>query len=653
MSLLQAGVRRDAREAGIVRRSVPVLLVALFALGGVRAALAGPATRLVIGVPAAATAGDALAFTVTALDAFDNVDTGYTGPIRLTSRDPAATLPADATLANGTGTFGAVFRTAGRQVISGAGSGLVTGASEPIAVAAAAVSHLRIDAPAADVAGTGVAVTVTAFDRFDNVATGYAGPLRFTSTDGRATLPADSTLTEGAGVFQVTLRTSGPQTLTGTDVDDSAVTGTSGAIAVSGAAASRLAVTAPGSATAGTEVPFTVTALDAFDNVATGYDGVVHFLSTDRASTLPAAVALVDGVGDFSATLATAGAQTLTAVDVVRGSMTGTSDTIVVSAAPAVRFRVDASAWVTAGMDFVFTVTALDRFENVVTGHDGVVRLRSSDDRGILPAESTLADGVGTFRATLRTAGAQVLTATAADRSVTGVSDPIVVSAAAAAGFSITLPALATAGVPFSFTVAALDPFDNVAAGYGGVVRITSSDEQAIVSPDGTLTAGVAVLTATFGTAGAQTLTVADADDLRLVQTGPPIAVSAAAATPFWIGVSAEPPAGGPSLVAALDELDGVARRYGGTGYVTSVDTPASPPAKTPSTQGPDVVQPAKGAEGSPSAPPDGSAGGGTPGRRDVFDPFPVGVPTLDTLAFALLGLLLVGAAVRRLRASR
>jgi len=87
-------------------------------------------------------------------------------------------------------------------------------------------------------------------------------------------------------------------------------------------------VTAPASATLGTAFSFTVTALDASNNVATSYSGTVHFTSSDAHATLPPDSPLTNGAGTFSATLMTSGKQTLTASDSVQSSIVGTSSSI-------------------------------------------------------------------------------------------------------------------------------------------------------------------------------------------------------------------------------------------------------------------------------------------------------------------------------------
>ncbi|MFZ3322691.1 MAG: hypothetical protein WA190_09980, partial [Usitatibacter sp.] len=294
----------------------------------------GPATYLSVTAPANATAGNAFNFVVTAFDVFNNIATGYGGTVHFTSSDATSVLPANSTLTNGVGTFSATLKTLGSQTITAADSvnAAITGTSNAIAVSAAAATHFSVSAPATATAGSAFNITVTALDQFNNTATGYVGTVHFTSSDGAAVLPANSTLTNGVGTFSSTLTTTGNQTITVTDSAASSITGTSNTTAVSAVAATHFTVSDPGTATAGSAFNFTVTALDQFNNTATGYIGTVHFTSSDGASMLPANSTLTNGVGTFSATLKTAGSQTITATDSVNAAITGTSNTTAVSA---------------------------------------------------------------------------------------------------------------------------------------------------------------------------------------------------------------------------------------------------------------------------------------------------------------------------------
>ena len=99
--------------------------------------------------------------------------------------------------------------------------------------------------------------------------TGYTDSVHFTSTDGQAVLPSDSTLTNGTGTFDVILKTAGSQTITVTDTTYSSISGTSAAIAVSPAAADHLVFSQqPTSTKVGAVIspPVTVSVFDHYNN---------------------------------------------------------------------------------------------------------------------------------------------------------------------------------------------------------------------------------------------------------------------------------------------------------------------------------------------------------------------------------------------------
>jgi sugar lactone lactonase YvrE len=82
---------------------------------------AGPVFRFAIAAPASAGAGKPISITVTAFDAYGNLETSYTGTITFTSSDPhPALLPPDYTYTpsdNGTANFGMAFYTPGQQTL--------------------------------------------------------------------------------------------------------------------------------------------------------------------------------------------------------------------------------------------------------------------------------------------------------------------------------------------------------------------------------------------------------------------------------------------------------------------------------------------------------------------------------------------------------
>jgi hypothetical protein len=197
--------------------------------------------------------------------------------------------------------------------------------------------HFSVSSPSAITAGTPFPFIVTAMDPGNNTITGYIGTVQFTSTDPQLVLFAPTaTLTNGAGIFAATLKTAGGQSIVATDSTTSSITGSSGTIAVSPAAATHFreiftlpsfpgVASGPTSfAVTGQALAMTVIAYDAFDNFVSGYNGTVAFSSSDSSATLPPATPLSGGQGVFSVTLATAGSQTIMASDgVIAGASSG------------------------------------------------------------------------------------------------------------------------------------------------------------------------------------------------------------------------------------------------------------------------------------------------------------------------------------------
>src|SRR5262249_16366090 len=221
------------------------------------------------------------------------------------------------------------------------------------------------------------------------------------------------------------------------------------------------------------------------------------------------------GSHTFTATLKTAGPQTITIQNLTGSSPTGTQS-ITVTPDAASSFTVSGFPATTAGVAHSFTVTALDAFRNVPTRYTGTVAVTSSDPIGNLPANYTFtaADaGVHTFTATLKRVGTQFLqVADTLTSGIIGAENGIVVSAAAVTHFAISGPTMVTQGVGFKITVSAVDDFGNVNAGYRGTVHLSSTD-----STGGTQNFtfsnndnGVHVFSYTFNRLGSQTLTIVD-----------------------------------------------------------------------------------------------------------------------------------------------
>lgn len=253
----------------------------------------------------------------------------------------------------------------------------------------------------------------------------------------------------------------------------------------------------PSPRTAGVAGTFTVTARDVNGNVDTAYTGTVHFTSSDPQAVLPADytfTAADQGVRTFSATLKTAGSQAIDATDTANATVTGTQWGITVNAAATSKLLVSGfPSSTTAGVAGNFIVTASDAYGNRTTGYRGSVSFTSNDAQAVLPRKYsfTAADaGQHTFSATLKTAGTRSITAKdSANASITGMQTGITVNPAAASKFVISAPATVTAGATFSLTLTVRDAYGNIATGYRGTVRFTSTDGTASLPANYTFTA--------------------------------------------------------------------------------------------------------------------------------------------------------------------
>jgi probable HAF family extracellular repeat protein len=181
--------------------------------------------------PSPTTGGTPGFFTVTVYNG-STIDTGYTGTVWFSSTDSQAVLPSAYTFTAadaGVHTFSATLKTAGTQSITVADTLAGTSGKETgIQVIPAAASRLIISGPASVSAGTSFSITVTAYDAYGNIATGYLGTVHFNSSDGAAILPANYSITTAdAGVHTFTglkLKKKGTQTITVTDTLNSALT---------------------------------------------------------------------------------------------------------------------------------------------------------------------------------------------------------------------------------------------------------------------------------------------------------------------------------------------------------------------------------------------------------------------------------------------
>lgn len=427
-AVLPAGYTFTAADAGIQ------ILTATLKTAGAQVITTSDATGIVSNsaaiavAPSAATSlslsggggfiGSAHTVTITARDAFGNVEVNYYGTAHLTSSDSTTVVSADASLVNGVGTFTVTPMTLGVQTLTATdtATSLVMG-TEAITVTPGWAARFVMSPLSATTAGNSQSVTVTAFDAFGNVSNVYTGAVLVSTTDARvgSFYATFSAADAGVHTISIPLMTAGSQSVSVTDVANPSVTVSQSGITVTAGAAASISVTALHGTTAGVAQTFTVTARDAFGNIATGYTGTLAFSSSDTQATLPASytfAAADAGVHTFSMAFKTSGGQSITVQDsanVANSAFTFFQRDILINAATMTGFAFRAPTNVTAGVAFNLTVMAVDAYGNVVTGYTGKVHF--SGPSGIpLDYTFTAADaGAHTFSVTLTSTGTQTI----------------------------------------------------------------------------------------------------------------------------------------------------------------------------------------------------------------------------------------------------
>ncbi len=401
--------------------------------------VAGAVSQLVITTEPAssATPGSPLSMVIKAEDVNNTLVTAYSGSltVSLTNNTTGASLlgVVPVNFINGVATVsGLTISKPGIGYTLQASSGAFSMTSTPISITPAPTSQfvLSIQPTGDATAGQQFALTVMAEDAFNNVTTAYTGTIQLSSTDFAVALPSYTftALDNGVHTFFIALDTAGTQTLTATDVNNTAVTGSLNEMVDPGPTTQLVASATTTPATAGTPVSLTFTAEDAEGNPTPDYTGTVHLTSSDALATLPADYTFSvvdDGSHSFAVTLGTAGIQSVTLTDTSDSTITGSS-IVSVSAGPTTQIAVGVTATVTVGKPFKATFTAEDQYGNPTPDYLGTIHVTSTDMNAVLPHDYTFTTsdaGVHLLPVTSGTVGTPSLTATdTSDSTITGTT---------------------------------------------------------------------------------------------------------------------------------------------------------------------------------------------------------------------------------------
>ncbi|MFZ9887431.1 MAG: hypothetical protein ACO3JL_08000, partial [Myxococcota bacterium] len=476
------------------------------------------------------TAGTPVSLSVAAYDPFGNHATSYGGDVALASSDGVAVLPTTTALVEGSGQFEATFGTAGTNTISVDGSNLAGGTWSVVVTPGA--PHAVLPAAGQDQAGeVGTALQTSLRVRvIDSFGNGIEGAMvNWSVAAGGGSLTTTETVTDSNGY-------TGTDATLGTDatspqrfeayVPALATSVEFAAEALPGAATHLLVTSGATQVTSGDTVTLSVAALDAYENVATGYTGTLTVSASEEGGTSTAHPVGSSDAGEriIEVPLSRAGLQTIFIDDGVLWPVTVEVLVTPGAAASLLAWSGDGqSGVVQTALEQPLVVMVTDAAGNAVP--DVVVSWRAGTQGGSLPTQSvTGSDGTSAASPVLGTVASTdgyVFTATLA----AGASVDFTASALHGPASSLEVTGLvsgAAVGTPLDVTVRVLDRFGNVATGYRNTLRFSSDDPQASLPEPVTLgdvDQGSLLLerAVRFGSVGSHTLTVTDAVDAGVV----------------------------------------------------------------------------------------------------------------------------------------
>lgn len=338
----------------------------------------GPATHLQVVVPESTQAGHSAYVFVEALDAANQIATGYTGSVSLSLAPPDATVPLPTAYTfsssdHGVHLFQVTLATAGSETIDATGtlsSATITGAATTTVYTTTAptitptVAQVMIISPEQAATGVGTRVEVEALDTAGHLVRNFTGTVTLSSSDTLATgapnhrtaaasLPITYTFTQrdhGEHTFLVTFQTaiatgSATTVSASTPGASGTVTGQATLTTYPPTVVTHFDVDSRGLVASGTATAVYVSALNASNQVVTGYTGTISFGSSDTTATAAATsggtptalgtftyqfTAADAGVHKFYLTFGTLGHQTLTVTDTTT-KLTGTTNVNVVT----------------------------------------------------------------------------------------------------------------------------------------------------------------------------------------------------------------------------------------------------------------------------------------------------------------------------------
>jgi hypothetical protein len=499
-------------------------------------------------------AGSSISVRVNAIDNCWNVISSVSHVIHLSTTDPAASLPPDAPLFNGTRQFVVTLNTNGVHTVTAhdvTQPSITPGVSNPILVNPGNLFQFAFSNIVGPVtAGIPFPISITAEDQSGNRLVDYSGTLTLSANTGTGTIsPTTVVINQGLYTGNVTLTKAAEGVfLSVTDGAATPHTGTSNQFRVNAGALAKFQVLVPGiiatpglapgysgspnDQSSGQPFPIQVNGVDAHWNVVSSASDSFGVSSTDLTASLPANTTLVNGTRNLSITLNGAGAHSITAFHLSNPQIAnGQSPYINVIPQNLDHFAfAQIQSPVNAGTSFTITIRAETNSNLIVGNFTGFVNLTASTgENTILPDQAgPFVGGTWSGEVTLTKAASNVYI-TASDDVLpphSGSSNLITVLPGTFSKLQVLLPGEdpqpgvspgksgtpldQLTGVQFDFRVRAVDAYWNLITQAADSIQITSTDPLALFPERSKLTNGSATLSAIMGTVGVQTISASD-----------------------------------------------------------------------------------------------------------------------------------------------
>ncbi len=489
------------------------------------------------GLPPSIPAAVATLVTVTIKDQYGNVASSYNGTVRLTCSDSSAILPSSYTFGPGDAgshTFSVTFRTPGSQTLTATDTVVttMTATQSTTVLPAAAASFLFAASTTTPSSGFPFSATVTVRDATGNPAIGYAGTVRFTSSDTTGTLPAIYAFApaeNGVHTFTdgLTLRDIGTRTVTVTDASNPAVTATLTLTVVSPAVRYLVTSDSYGPA-AGTAVIISAQLVDASSSPVPLAGIVVTWSKTGAGGSFgaPTSTTNASGIATVSFTTGTTAGTAYTVTGTDTSSLTGTTPNITTVAGTATKYLVTSDNYgPAAGAPVTISAQLADVYNNPVATASIVVTWSKTGAGGSFgaPTSTTNASGIATVSFTTGTTATTVYTVTGTDASgFTGTTPNITTVAGTATKYLVTSDSYGpVAGTAVTISAQLADVYNNPVHTAGIVVTWSKTGAGGFFATptSSTNASGIATVVFTTGPIAGAVYTVTGTDAASLTGT--------------------------------------------------------------------------------------------------------------------------------------